>query len=222
MRRRSCRPGEVGRYHRWRALRERAGGGGTPGAGHAVDAGDRKRQRFGDHPQDHPLDAAVPLSEIVQQPEIQQLYGPLYERHIRSIDIIRRHARTENGVIFFDLIGDGTGRLQQIHSLLSVSRLHLHGIGEHLEFSHQGFGGVEPLGAGDTASIIWRPFASATAEAGILAWAPSASKSERWSRRARWPMRSGASWKQTLRLAASRPTKPQSSIAIDRHSAGVY
>ena len=47
-----------------------------------------------------------PLSEIVHQPEIQQLYGPLHERHIRSIDIIRKHARTENGVIFFDLIGE--------------------------------------------------------------------------------------------------------------------
>lgn len=46
------------------------------------------------------------LSEIILEPEIQQLYTPLYERHIRSIDIIRDRARSENGVIFFDLIGD--------------------------------------------------------------------------------------------------------------------
>ena len=46
------------------------------------------------------------LGEIVRQPEIQQLYTPLHERHIRSIDIIRKRAQTGNGVIFFDLIGD--------------------------------------------------------------------------------------------------------------------
>jgi hypothetical protein len=46
------------------------------------------------------------LSEIIEEPEIQQLYAPLHERHIRSIDIIRKRARAENGVIFFDLIDD--------------------------------------------------------------------------------------------------------------------
>ncbi|HYL78102.1 MAG TPA: phosphoesterase [Bryobacteraceae bacterium] len=47
-----------------------------------------------------------PLSEIIQEAEIQQLYTPLHQRHIDSIDIIRKHARSENGVIFFDLIGE--------------------------------------------------------------------------------------------------------------------
>jgi nanoRNase/pAp phosphatase (c-di-AMP/oligoRNAs hydrolase) len=46
------------------------------------------------------------LSEIILEPEIQQLYTPLYERHIGSIDIIRNRASSSNGVIFFDLIGD--------------------------------------------------------------------------------------------------------------------
>ena len=46
------------------------------------------------------------LSEIIEEPEIQQLYVPLHERHVRSIDIIRKRAHAENGVIFFDLIGD--------------------------------------------------------------------------------------------------------------------
>ena len=44
------------------------------------------------------------LEQIIQKPEIQQLYIPLHERHIRSIDVIRNHAKSENGVIFFDLI----------------------------------------------------------------------------------------------------------------------
>jgi hypothetical protein len=46
------------------------------------------------------------LSEIIQEPEIQQLYAPLHERHVRSIDIIRKRAQAQDGVIFFDLIGD--------------------------------------------------------------------------------------------------------------------
>jgi hypothetical protein len=44
------------------------------------------------------------LDQIIQKPEVQELFVPLHERHIRSIDIIRNHAKSENGVIFFDLI----------------------------------------------------------------------------------------------------------------------
>ena len=47
------------------------------------------------------------LGEIILEPEIQELYKPLYERHLRSIDIIRNHAHAENGVIFFDLVSEG-------------------------------------------------------------------------------------------------------------------
>lgn len=46
------------------------------------------------------------LAEIVEDQEIQRLYAPLYERHLRSIDIIRSLATCRNGVIFFDLIGN--------------------------------------------------------------------------------------------------------------------
>src|SRR5581483_2097174 len=49
---------------------------------------------------------ACTLEEIMRQPEIQAVYKPLYERHVRSIDIIKRHAVAENGVIYFDLIGE--------------------------------------------------------------------------------------------------------------------
>lgn len=44
------------------------------------------------------------LDQIIQKPEIQELYAPLHERHIRSIDIIRNRAKSDNGVVFFDLI----------------------------------------------------------------------------------------------------------------------
>ncbi len=46
-----------------------------------------------------------PLEEIIAEPEIQRLFAPLYERHLRSIEIIRSRAHCANGVVSFDLIG---------------------------------------------------------------------------------------------------------------------
>jgi hypothetical protein len=43
------------------------------------------------------------LSDIVQEPEIQALYAPLYQRHLDSIDLIGRLAVADDGVVFFDL-----------------------------------------------------------------------------------------------------------------------
>src|SRR5258706_2731567 len=45
------------------------------------------------------------LAEIEADPEIQALYKPLYERHVRSIDIIRANSVCTDGVVFFDLVG---------------------------------------------------------------------------------------------------------------------
>ena len=47
----------------------------------------------------------MPLAEIVAQPEIQELYKPLYDRHVRSIDIIKAQSGHDSGVVYFDLIG---------------------------------------------------------------------------------------------------------------------
>jgi hypothetical protein len=46
-----------------------------------------------------------PLGEIIAEPEIQALYKPLYERHLKTIEIIGKQARLEDGVVFFDLTG---------------------------------------------------------------------------------------------------------------------
>jgi hypothetical protein len=46
------------------------------------------------------------LGEIIQEPEIQQLYAPLHERHLRTIEVIRKLASNHKGVIYFDLIGE--------------------------------------------------------------------------------------------------------------------
>jgi hypothetical protein len=45
------------------------------------------------------------LAEIMAEPEIQSLYEPLYQRHLKSIDIIRERASQSDGVVFFDLAG---------------------------------------------------------------------------------------------------------------------
>lgn len=45
------------------------------------------------------------LESIIARPDIAAIFEPLYQRHLRSIDLIRQKAHTEDGVIFFDLVG---------------------------------------------------------------------------------------------------------------------
>jgi len=45
------------------------------------------------------------LDEIMEVPWVQEVFRPLYERHLQSVDIIRRHAHCANGTIFFDVSG---------------------------------------------------------------------------------------------------------------------
>jgi hypothetical protein len=45
------------------------------------------------------------LPEIVAEPEVQELYAPLYKRHLESIDLIKGRTVQDEGVIFFDLTG---------------------------------------------------------------------------------------------------------------------
>ena len=105
-----------------------------------------------------------------------------------SIDMIRSRAQSgrRRGVLRSDRVRPG--RLQQVHSVLPVSRFHLHGVGEPVQFPHQDFGGIESVGAGASRSTTWRPSASATAAAATRGWARSAS--------------SPASWRQARKVAA--------------------
>ncbi|NLT66709.1 MAG: phosphoesterase [Acidobacteria bacterium] len=45
------------------------------------------------------------LAEIMELNWVQEVFRPLYERHLRSIDIIRRNAQCSDGTIFFDISG---------------------------------------------------------------------------------------------------------------------
>ncbi len=47
-----------------------------------------------------------PLAEIMREPPILALYEPLYERHLRSIDVIRSRAEMNHSVVYFDLTGE--------------------------------------------------------------------------------------------------------------------
>ena len=47
------------------------------------------------------------LEQIAGDPEIQAIYQPLYERHLRSMTVIREKSTCEGGVVFFDLVDDG-------------------------------------------------------------------------------------------------------------------
>src|SRR6185312_17087218 len=47
----------------------------------------------------------TPLAGIIEMPEIQSVYQPLYKRHVDSIDIIREKSSENGGVITFDLTG---------------------------------------------------------------------------------------------------------------------
>lgn len=46
-----------------------------------------------------------PLEEIIELPDIQEIFKPLYERHLKSLNIIRDRASESDGVITFDLTG---------------------------------------------------------------------------------------------------------------------
>jgi hypothetical protein len=48
-----------------------------------------------------------PLAEIVCEPEIQALYQELHQNHLRTMEVIRKEASCEGGVIFFDLVDYG-------------------------------------------------------------------------------------------------------------------
>jgi hypothetical protein len=45
------------------------------------------------------------LAEILQQPDIQEIFKPLYDRHLKSVKIIQDRASESDGVITFDLTG---------------------------------------------------------------------------------------------------------------------
>lgn len=44
-----------------------------------------------------------PLSEVMEEPWIQEPLGPLYEAHLRTVELVKERARLDGGVVTFDL-----------------------------------------------------------------------------------------------------------------------
>jgi hypothetical protein len=55
-----------------------------------------------------PLLTEMPLQSVLDRPFIQELVGPLMERHLAAIDLIRERAVVERGVITFDITDQPT------------------------------------------------------------------------------------------------------------------
>ena len=89
----------------------------------------------------------MPLAEIVERPDIQELFKPLYERHLKSLNIIRDRASESGGVITFDLTGYDLEGYNKFIPYYLYPGEHLHGVGEPVEFPHEDFGGIESVGA---------------------------------------------------------------------------
>jgi len=47
------------------------------------------------------------LEAIAADPEIDAIYRPLHDRHLRSIEVIRKQSQCQDGVVYFDLVDDG-------------------------------------------------------------------------------------------------------------------
>jgi hypothetical protein len=50
----------------------------------------------------------MPLQQVLEQPFVQDLLGPLMERHFVVLELIRARATCENGVIRFDITDQPT------------------------------------------------------------------------------------------------------------------
>src|SRR5580658_2370013 len=48
-----------------------------------------------------------PLAQIVKDPEIQALFEKQQEKHLRTMDVIRKEGTCDDGVIYFDLVNYG-------------------------------------------------------------------------------------------------------------------
>lgn len=47
----------------------------------------------------------MPLEKILKMPSIEEQFRPLHERHVQSIEFIRKEGRCDDGVIYFDVSG---------------------------------------------------------------------------------------------------------------------
>ena len=55
-----------------------------------------------------PLMTAMPLADVLAQPWVQELVGPLLDRHWQGVELLRQRAHLDRGVIEFDITDQPT------------------------------------------------------------------------------------------------------------------
>jgi len=130
------------------------------------------------------------MAEIISEPEVQALYQPLYQHHLESIEIIKKRARQEDGVVFFDLAGyEMEGYNKFIPYYLFPDSTYTVSV-SHPAFAPN-FSGIEPWAPvapnHNLATICERYGGGGHARVGAITWSPAPSRRPgRWRRRL-WP-----------------------------------
>ncbi|MGI5863565.1 MAG: hypothetical protein ACOX6T_16125 [Myxococcales bacterium] len=53
------------------------------------------------------------LNELVRLPYVAEKLDPLYEKHMQTVELVRRRAKLEKGVVFFDVADEDVGTLNK-------------------------------------------------------------------------------------------------------------
>ena len=93
-----------------------------------------------------------PLGEVAKSPYIAGRVEPLYERHLRSMEIIKQNAEIIGPVVFFDVVGHDMEGYSKFVPYYLYPRSDLQRQREPLVVPLEGLGGVEPMGAAPTRS----------------------------------------------------------------------
>ncbi len=126
-------------YESPQAAVEMAGAGDEADADHRVDAGSAVYSAA-----DSAL-TRMPLQEVLDQPLVASLLGPLLERHQQAIELIATRAESKEGTIYFDI----TDRPMEGYNKFIPYYLHpeaTYSVGlSKSSFQDEGFGGVESV-----------------------------------------------------------------------------
>ena len=55
----------------------------------------------------------VPLAELIELPYVQGRLGPIYERHLKIVELVRGRAHIDKGVVFYDVADQSLGNINK-------------------------------------------------------------------------------------------------------------
>ena len=95
-----------------------------------------------------PLLETESLESIVARPKYDEVFRALYEKHLKSIAVIRDLAVCRDEVVFFRSGPHAHEGIQQVRSLLPLPKEHVHGVRARRGLSGQGVGRFESMASG--------------------------------------------------------------------------